>query len=73
MHALTMAELRLRHAQLHEKATRLEATWRTLPVGAESTQMGKQVRSLKERAEDYAKTLDLLSRASKAGIPLEEL
>lgn len=71
MHALTMAELRLRHAQLHEKATRLEATWRTLPTGAKSTQMGKQVRSLQERAEDYAHLIERIDSAEARILPEE--
>lgn len=61
MNPLTMAELRLRHAQLTEKASRLEATWRTLPTGAKSLQMGKQVKALQGRADDYARLIETVN------------
>lgn len=54
MNALTLAELRLRHAQLTESAERLRAHWRTLPATARAVEMGKRVKALQERADDYA-------------------
>ena len=54
MNPLTLAELRLRHAALSERAERLRAQWRTLPATARAVEMGKQVKALQERAADYA-------------------
>lgn len=59
MNALTLAELRLRHAQLTERAERLETEWRMLPVSAKSTPLGQKVKALREQASDYGKLLDL--------------
>lgn len=50
----TLAELRLRRAQLDERAERLEAQWRLMPATAKAVEMGKQVKALKGRAADYA-------------------
>lgn len=59
MNALTLAELRLKHAQLTERAERLETEWRTLPVSPKSTALGKKIKALREQAGDYGKLLDL--------------
>lgn len=64
MNALTLRELELRHAQLAERAARLEAEWRRMPTGAKATVTGKEVTALKERADDYASILDVLRLAS---------
>lgn len=59
MNKLTLAELRLKQATLAEKAERLTATWRTLPSGAKSQAMHKQIKSLESRAADYHRVLEL--------------
>lgn len=58
MNALTIAELRLKHAQLTERAERLEQGWRTLPVSGKSTVLGKEIKLLRARADDYGRLLD---------------
>lgn len=63
MNALVLAELRLRHAQLTERAERLEQEWRTLPVSPKSTVLGKKVKALREQAKDYAALLDAVTLA----------
>lgn len=62
MQSITLAELRLKQAQLAEKAERLTQTWRTLPHGAKSTAMHRQIKGLEQRAADYA---DLLRRIKR--------
>lgn len=57
MNPLTLAELRLKHAQLTERAERLEAEWRTLPVSTKSMILGKRIKTLREQAEDYGQLL----------------
>lgn len=57
MTPLTLAELRLKQATLAEKAERLTATWRTLPSGAKSQAMHKQIKSLESRAADYTRII----------------
>jgi hypothetical protein len=59
VNALTLAELRLKHAQLTERAERLETRWRTLPVSAKSTALGKEIKALREQAGDYGRLLDM--------------
>lgn len=54
MNALTLKELRLRHAQLEERAERLEAHWRLMPMTAKAVELGKEVKALKDRAAVYA-------------------
>lgn len=51
---LTLAELRLRHAQLEERAERLEAQWRRMRATAAAVDLGKEVKALQSRAADYA-------------------
>lgn len=57
MNALTLKELRLRHAQLEERAERLEAHWRLMTATAKAVELGKEVKALKGRAADYAAIL----------------
>lgn len=52
MNALTLAELRLRQAQLAERAERLGAQWRRMPATAGAITLGKEVKALQERADD---------------------
>lgn len=60
MNALTLKELRLRHAQLDERAERLRQEWRRLPTAvspARAVALGKEVKDLQQRAADYAAIL----------------
>jgi ubiquinone biosynthesis protein UbiJ len=57
VNALTIAELRLKHAQLTERAERLETEWRTLPPTAKAIALGKEIKSLREQAADYGELL----------------
>lgn len=59
MNALTIAELELRRAQLAAQAERLRQEWRTLPTGARALRMGKRVKALQERVDDYTRLLGL--------------
>lgn len=55
MNPLTIAELRLRHAQLAERAERLRQEWRgTSSTSPRALALGKQVTALQGRADDYA-------------------
>jgi acyl-CoA reductase-like NAD-dependent aldehyde dehydrogenase len=54
VNALTLAELRKHQADLAWKAEKLRQEWRTLPMGNRSATMGKQVKAMQERADDYA-------------------
>lgn len=64
MNALTVAELRLKHAQLTERAERLETKWRTLPPTAKAIALGKEIKALREQAADYG---ELLAAAAHRG------
>jgi acyl-CoA reductase-like NAD-dependent aldehyde dehydrogenase len=57
MNPLTVKEMRLRQAQLDERAERLRQEWRRLPSTARAVELGKQVKALQERADDYAALL----------------
>jgi hypothetical protein len=60
MNPLTLRELRLRHAQLDERAECLRQQWRALPAGSSPSRavaLGKEVKDLQERADDYAALL----------------
>lgn len=55
MNPLVLAELRLRHAQLAERAERLRQEWRgTTSTSPRALALDKQVTALQERANDYA-------------------
>jgi hypothetical protein len=54
VNALTLAELRKHQADLEWKAEKLRQEWRTLSVGNRASIMGRQVKALQERANDYA-------------------
>lgn len=52
---LTLRELQLRHAQLAERAERLRQEWRgTTSTSPRALALGKEVKALQERTEDYA-------------------
>lgn len=58
MSPLTIAELRLRHAQLSERAERLRQEWRkTSAVSNRALELGREVTALQARADDYAAVL----------------
>lgn len=54
MNPQTLAELRLRQAQLSERAERLGAQWRRMPATEVAVALGKEVKDLQSRAADYA-------------------
>lgn len=55
MTPLTLAELRLQQATLAHRAERLREQWRTaVPTGPTALSLGKQVKALQERADEYA-------------------
>jgi hypothetical protein len=52
---LTLSELRLRHAQLDERAERLRQQWRgTSSTSPRALALGKQVMALQGQIADYA-------------------
>ena len=60
MNALTLAELRLRQAALTEQAERKRQEWRTsTATSSRALSLGKQVKLLQERADDYAELVKL--------------
>lgn len=64
MNALTLAELRKHQADLAWKAEKLRQEWRTLPAtGPRASTLGKQVKALEERANDYAEIIKGLEEA----------
>lgn len=54
---MTIAELRLKHAQLTAQAERLRQESRTLPFGNRSATLTKRVKDIQARADDYAAIL----------------
>lgn len=60
MNPLTLKGIRLRQAQLEERAERLRQQWRALPAGSSPSRavaLGREVKDLQERADDYAALL----------------
>lgn len=58
MTALTIAELRARHAELALRAERKREEWTTAPaVDPRALSLGKQVKALEARAAEYAAIL----------------
>lgn len=54
MTPLTLAELRARHAELALRAERKREEWATAPaVGSKALSLGKQVKALQKRADEY--------------------
>lgn len=55
MSPLTLAELRLTQATLAHRAERLRQQWRTaVPTSPTALSLGKQVKTLQSRADEYA-------------------
>lgn len=55
MTPLTLAELRFAQASLALKAEKLRDRWRSAPsTGPTASSLGKQVKSLQSRADEYA-------------------
>jgi hypothetical protein len=66
VNALTLAELRLRHAQLTEKAERLRQEGRALSaVTKQATFLARRVRQYQRMADDYATLLTLCERTGE--------
>lgn len=58
MSPLTLAELHLRQATLAHRAERLRQQWRCAPsLGPKAKSLGQEVKSLQERADEYASLL----------------
>lgn len=57
MNPMTLAELRLKHAQLVAQAERLRQEARALPFGNRSATLTKRVKDIQARADDYAAIL----------------
>lgn len=58
MSPLTLAELRLRHAQLEHRAEKLRAEWRVaIATTPRAAALGRAVREAQERADDYGKII----------------
>lgn len=58
MNPLTLAELKLRHAELNHRAEKLRQEWRALPATARAIRLGKDIKALQERADDYGRLLE---------------
>lgn len=55
MNALTIAELRRHQTDLAWKAEKLRQEWRTaVATSPRAASLGRQVKALQERADDYA-------------------
>ncbi len=65
MNALTVAELRLRHAQLAEKAERLrQESHRTSGASTRAAFLARGARQYQQRADDYAALLRIVEAES---------
>lgn len=70
MNALTLHELRLKQAELAERAERLRQEWRhVVPTSNKSLELGRRVKTAQERADDYTAILDVLMLASGKEAP----
>lgn len=58
---LTLAELRLKRAQLARQAAEARDRWRGMSTGAGAVSAGKRVRALDARVEDYDKILEVIN------------
>ena len=64
MNALTLAELRLHHADLTWKAEKLREQQRAVALTSpRALTLGRQVKAMQSRADDYAKILEGLEGA----------
>lgn len=61
MNALTIAELKLKHAELNHRAERLRQNWQTLPATPSAIRLGKEIKLLQQRADDYGRLLDAVA------------
>jgi hypothetical protein len=60
---LTMAELRLKHAQLTERAQRLRQQSRALSaLSRQAGALAREVRQTQQHADDYAVILNMIQR-----------
>jgi len=60
---LTMAELRLKHAQLTERAHRLRQQSRALSaLSRQAGALAREVRQTQQHADDYAVILNMIQR-----------
>ena len=65
MNPLTIREIDLRRAQLSERAERLRQEWRkTSAVSNRALELGREVKDLQARADDYAAVLRIAQEMS---------
>lgn len=65
MSPLTLAELRLQQATLAHRAERTRQEWRSTPAtGPRALSLGKQVRALQERADEYRDLIRMAEASS---------
>jgi hypothetical protein len=62
VNALTLRELELQHATLNHRAEKLRQKWQALPATPSAIRMGKEIKLLQQRADDYGR---LLGRAKE--------
>lgn len=63
MTPLTLAELRLRHAELTERAQRLRTRGASLsPLSRQCLPVAREARQTQLRADDYARILELIDK-----------
>lgn len=55
---LTMAELRLKHAQLARQAEEARGRWRQMSTGPRALAAGKRVKALDARVRDYREIIE---------------
>lgn len=58
---LTLAELRLRHAQLVRQAAEARIRWRAMSTGSAALAAGNRVRALDARADDYRTIIEVIT------------
>lgn len=58
MNALTLRELELQHATLNHRAEKLRQKWKALPATPSAIRLGKDIKLLQERADDYGRLLE---------------
>lgn len=61
MNALTLRELELKHAELNHRAEKLRQNWQTLPATPSAIRLGKEIKLLQRRADDYKALLDAVA------------
>lgn len=58
MNTLTLRELELQHATLNHRAEKLRQQWQNLPATPAAIRLGKDIKLLQQRADDYGRLLE---------------